>query len=379
MTLGVALFLVAYGQPGLVQTIAWPATGGLVDSLPRIVVRQPTHRIGSATGAEYSLFNGVAGAVRLADGALVVGDAGNNRVLFFTAAGIWRRTIGGKGDGPGEFRQPRWLGRCGHDRIGYLDGVHGRMTLFTLQGEFAGTTNVPAGLGFDLVLQCASDGRRLLMLMNQPHGPIQRGSYMEVPVALIRTQDTAVDTLHRAGVRDFYFGRSVSVGGPAPLGRDAQAAAGSTVLFLCENRDGSCEVFDSTGRPTGHFALGLPQRPVRRGEWKAALDQHYVGESSRWYRLNGPKIFPELTPQKAFPRFDQLRADREDRLWVRTYDGVTTAYATWVVYASSGVPQMVVAVPRGLHLLDLGRHYLLGMTRDNDDVERIELYVVPAP
>jgi len=107
------------------------------------------------------------------------------------------------------------------------------------------------------------------------------------------------------------------------------------------------------------------------------LRQHFDGEPSRSYRVGAQRLWQEIMPRKEFPLFDQLRVDQGDNLWVRTYDGYTTEYSTWLVLSPEGVERAIVAIPRSLFLLEIGRDHILGLARDEDGVERVELYRVP--
>jgi hypothetical protein len=89
--------------------LRWPEVNGAVPLVPRLDFRSsPRFSIGSAAGADYTLFDGVTGAVRTEDGGVAIGDAGNGRVVFFDRAGRFVRSVGRSGDGPLEFRR---LGR----------------------------------------------------------------------------------------------------------------------------------------------------------------------------------------------------------------------------------------------------------------------------
>ena len=68
------------------------------------VSAQPALSIGAIQGDAPYLFHGILGVRRLSDGRLVVANVGTNELRFFDSTGRHLHTVGGEGDGPGEFR-----------------------------------------------------------------------------------------------------------------------------------------------------------------------------------------------------------------------------------------------------------------------------------
>ena len=74
------------------------------------------------------------------------------------------------------------------------------------------------------------------------------------------------------------------------------------------------------------------------------------------------------------PAFDALVYGRDGTLWARSWtaDG---AVQQWELFAtSSGRWLGTVAVPAGIDVLEVGADYLLGRTKDADDVEAVGVY-----
>jgi hypothetical protein len=72
----------------------------------------------------------VAGAVRLADGRIVVADGVSSSLKVFDAHGSLQRTLGGAGEGPGEFRGLNLFTRLRSDSLIVFDFQLGRLTIF---------------------------------------------------------------------------------------------------------------------------------------------------------------------------------------------------------------------------------------------------------
>ena len=64
----------------------------------------PTLTIGDESGDLNYMFQGVSQALRMDDGTIVVVDRLASQIGLFDAAGVFIRSFGGRGEGPGEFQ-----------------------------------------------------------------------------------------------------------------------------------------------------------------------------------------------------------------------------------------------------------------------------------
>ena len=77
---------------------------------------EPVVDIGGGDVEENQLFR-VAGALRLSDGRIVVGNGGTHELRFYTGDGAFVRSVGRRSDGPGEFQDLRWVRRLRGDSL----------------------------------------------------------------------------------------------------------------------------------------------------------------------------------------------------------------------------------------------------------------------
>ena len=250
--------------------------------------------------------------------------------------------------------------------------------MLSRDGKLEGNIRLPPDANFDQVLWCSGRGE-LLILMNRPRDEVVRGTEPVVSTALLRVAAGRTDTVMKPGPRDFYIGRAVAALTNLPLGRDVLAGAGKNRVFVCSNHEGRCTVLDSVGTTLGTFRLDFPNRQVDAAGWQAALREHLQLEPSRRVRKIVEKLLTEIKPRTAFPKIDQVFADRLDRLWVRTLDNFGTPWATWVILSSEGRSAGMIALPRRVTPRDAGVDYLLGSSRDDDDVEHVAYYRLAWP
>ena len=96
----------------------------------------PLLEIGVVEGEEpYQLYGAVSSA-RLADGGVVLLNAGTQEIRYFDAEGGFVRTAGGRGEGPGEFLTPVRLYPLANDSIVVFDRASQRLSLVGPDGDF---------------------------------------------------------------------------------------------------------------------------------------------------------------------------------------------------------------------------------------------------
>jgi hypothetical protein len=96
----------------------------------------PVVQIGVLDGADEYTFGSVETALRLADGSIAVSDPGASRISIFDAEGVFVRSWGSEGEGPGEFRQLSRIYRVGADSIYAAERWQGTVSVFDVQGGY---------------------------------------------------------------------------------------------------------------------------------------------------------------------------------------------------------------------------------------------------
>lgn len=111
------------------------------------VAGNPGLSIGRVDGDEAYLLHNAVSALRLENGTIAVLNAGTQQLKYYDAAGNHIRTVGGKGDGPGEFRWPAKLYLIAPDTIAVFDRATEMMSRYDPAGEFLGAAKAPAPEG----------------------------------------------------------------------------------------------------------------------------------------------------------------------------------------------------------------------------------------
>ena len=136
---------------------------------------EPTLTIGAVTGDLNYLFQGISHVLRLEDGTVVVADRGANELRLFDAAGGFIRSLGGPGEGPGEFQLLNEVWTRG-DTILVSDNIQSRISVFGRGGDVLETipVEVAPGRGSRSPKSEFADGS--LLVLNAPTGGIGLGT-----------------------------------------------------------------------------------------------------------------------------------------------------------------------------------------------------------
>ena len=81
----------------------------------------------------------------------------------------------------------------------------------------------------------------------------------------------------------------------------------------------------------------------------------------------------------AMPAFTNFLLDSEGNLWVKRFHPPWEEGNRWGVFSPDGEFYGNVDMPIGLDVMDITGDYVLGVTRDDLDVERVELLALRRP
>ena len=126
------------------------------------VVGEPDLEIGVRSGLPEYSFSQVADITVMSDGSIVVSDARARELRVFSREGAYKLTLGGPGQGPGEFAGAPTIAGASGDTVFAFDRSQRRMTAFTLAGELVEATTLgSAATGGPAALLRQGDGTYL--------------------------------------------------------------------------------------------------------------------------------------------------------------------------------------------------------------------------
>ena len=334
--------------------------------------------LGSADGTEPFLFTRVSDALRLADGTLVIADLGSGEIRFFDGSGRFRRSIGGRGEGPGEFGS-RGMGLY-LDPAGRLlasDPGHARVNVFDTAGTWLRTVTlaVPEVGRRQSLAGVLADGTWIGHAWVDPDGALGPIENRE----LYYRYDTTGAIITR--LAEPPGGRSVGVAAgssrlyyPVPFSTGPFAVALGTDLAIDLGGEPEVRRIDGAGRLVAIHRWGAPRQRAaalldryRRAELEGLEPGPYRAGYERF--LEHPPSLPSVVPSHG-----GMVADPEGNLWVERYHLSDDDTRIDDVISADGIWLGPVRLPPASTLLAVTAGAVVVWRRDSLDVERVSVH-----
>ena len=334
----------------------------------------------------------VVAAARQADGDIVLVDRGAPAVRLFDETGAFLRTLGGRGSGPGEYRDPTSVLVTVGDSIVVWDDQLYRATRYDPSGNqvavhtldratLARAVEPPLYPGPGMPLR---NGDVLVRLVEKADKTLPSGVFRGASGLLRAGKDLAhVDTL-------LFFGdvEQIALEAPfgsfpvrAPLARETSVAHGGTPPRICvgTQRERQVQCF-GPGESYMIVRWSGEPRPVREEDmagWREAMLEE-LGEKLAEDQVR--PILQQVPRPTRQPPYSDIRLDESGNLWVRlgpTREGPPF----WVdhkVFDSRGALLGTLPLPP-IRVLEIGGDYILGIYEDELEVDYLHLYPLVKP
>ncbi len=351
---------------------------------------EPVVDIGGGDTEETQLFR-VRGAVRLSDGRIVLANAGSGQLRFYDSLGDYERFAGGLGEGPGEFRDISRLYRMPDDSLLAYDIAMRRATIVTRQGQVARTMVLRGMAGSNpQPLGVFGDGQ-LLMRSYLGQAGSSEGRY-RIPGGLyrVRADGTGFDSLGvNAGTEYLHLrvgGLSMLI--PALFNRYGRAVTDNLSYSVVNTSTYEIRTHDHTGALVSIIRRAVTPQRIGNDELagEVARSLANLGERAREGAASAigdtevPEFMPVLGSWYDTGRNLVLLPDAEGNLWVREYEAPTERDVRWSVFDSAGAYLgMIRNWPARFTPFEIGPDYVLGVWRDADDVEHVQMYELVKP
>ncbi len=321
-------------------------------------------------GPEYEFF-GATDADRLSDGSIVVADDGSDEVRVFSPVGEHVRTLGGNGEGPGEFNRLDQLQILPGDSILAYDFWAARITIFAPDGTLGRIVTLDGSARLRPLFQLTGATGYVGMATDftgfGDDVGLRRWSH---PIVQVDSAGVVIDTLTTIqGNESVVF----EMGDAAALwGKRGRMEARGGAVYLGSSDSVSFEVFGPRGQ----------RRIARVPGYDLALTQADIdGELSTWFPDSVPpdpfsRAIQDAQPERTHrPGYQDLVVDATGSVWLEAFRGLHEASepANWEVFDPSGEWLGSVTLPPGFKVFRIGTDWILGKNRDELDVEHIQL------
>jgi len=353
-----------------------PAWG---DSAGWQVSPAPLLEIGTPGAMPAHEFQRVDDARRLRDGRIVVADGGAGTVRMFTPEGTLLWSAGRPGDGPGEYRLIERLGVGPGDSIWVFDFGLRRFTILTFDGETARTVPLGGELSAVGAVGRLPDGRFIVreFWSGAAGGGALRPGLRRDPaaIALLDSDGALADTIVLVRGREVFIrsenGRAVM---SAPLfARTASAAIREGTVIAGDQERFELQVYDASG--TLERSIRIRGRDLSIAA--ADVDRLIEEETARRpapERAGFRRDLESMDVPPTRPAFGDILIDDDGNFWAAEYVRWPRFARTWTVLDPDGRWLGAVAMPDGFRPLHVGGDWVLGVWRDELDVERVRLY-----
>ena len=340
---------------------------------------QPIFDIGDVNGPWEYQFDHIIGVVRLRDGSVVVADAGSGQIRMFDGVGKLVSATGQPGGGPGEYRQIASMGLGPGDSLWVYDFGARRFTVLDKHGDLVRTVNMGTELANIGAVGRLTDGS--FVIREYWSSRLQRDAgelgLIRTVTAVARVTPTGqlADTIGLFLGREVYLGTENGRGvmSAPPFAHTTNLALRADTVLVGEQS--SFEVKEYTAKGRLQAILRTPDVELRLSEADvAAYIEHQVSSLPPEDRAMRRRYWESLGVPETRPAYGDLKVDRDGNLWIAEYVVPDQPARRWVVFGPDGSVKGLVLVPARFTVYDIGRDWIVGVWRDELDVEHVQMY-----
>ena len=352
-----------------------------------LVDAEPEWTLGELEGPEETRFFRIGAVVLRRDGGIVVADGGSAEIRAFAHDGAHLWTQGGEGDGPGEYRAPSRLILLPGDSVAVYDSRARRVTVVGPDGVLARSFVPEVPDGYSMASpnvavtadRWVSDGGVRFEGEAPPSGtvappmPFFWSTPEGTPGELVVTLSTAARLIQQSGAGIGIW--------TVPFSVEGQLAAGGGRLVTAEPTAPLWTARNTTGEVVQTVSFPAEARAVGDDDWDAALRAALPEDADAARRQAVAAAYRAMERPDTWPIVQELILDPEGNVWLEAFrpPGQDREASRWWVFGGDGRLLGRVALPTGLEVHAIGRDRIVGVSRDDLDVERIQLHRLRRP
>jgi hypothetical protein len=363
-------------QPGSAPTLRLAAEGmiqiGVIDGEPAYQL----DRVNSVT--------------RLSDGSWAVANGGSQELRVFSAAGHHLRTIGGRGQGPGEFRAISYMRRLEGDSLFVYDAQNRRISILTPDGILTREWST------------TQDGTALRIVAALSDGTMLTSNWTSIsqPRSAELVRDTARYEVRGEGLpvplEQHYLGNEskldVQEGSSGviaisilrlPYTRTAVLSASEQTFVVGSNYTYEFHMYDAGGS-----LRTIVRRPdVVPATVTTELLQRHMEADLASRRARGVDVTPEVEATarrniqnmhrvESVPAYGSIVATSAGGVWVQDFvlPGTEAEETSWATFDADGRLTGSILLPKDFRPMFVGADMAAGVIRDDFDVEYVRIY-----
>ncbi len=302
------------------------------------------------------------------DGSLMIADGSSREVRVFSATGEFLESFGGRGDGPGEFRNLRAIENAGDSLLALGNG---RVTVAAPDLAVVRTFSLPR---FTNDLHYLDGGAILTESFSprpQENAPNEVNRHAE-PLILFDLDGARIDSIGETrGTESYAYARDGMVAGAPPLfGKTSHIAILGQRVFRGSSDAMQVEELDMSGNLVR--ILRIPGYPLDLSGAQVAAERDarlggFRPGSTSVFRMVAEDL-PDATTR---PAYAEILVDPSGAVWLELFRGESEQDRPreWLVLDADGTWLGTVEVPRRFTVMNITMETVLGVREDELDVE----------
>lgn len=347
--------------------------------LPWRIGPEPMVSIGEVVGEEAYLLHRANDATILADGRIVIANAGSNELRVFDASGAHLATWGREGEGPGEFTGLAGVERWPGDSVVAWNASTWVISVFDSEGVFGRSFTLDSEAGALEPRAVLGDGS-VLGRTGEVTGEGYRRSRETYELRRPGTGSPIGLGVHPGAESYLAFVNGMYLLGNLPFGRSLWEAQWGGFVIVAPDDNYEVRAYDpGTGALARIVRREYENRAPTREEVDEAVDAALdrSGRTGRQLEL-ARESYGGMPLVERFPAFLALLTDPLDHLWVReaTLPGMDRPAPLWTVFDPDGWALGFIETPDGLTIYEIGADHLLGRATDEMGVESVQVWAL---
>jgi hypothetical protein len=164
--------------------------------------------------------------------------------------------------------------------------------------------------------------------------------------------------------------------GDVRFGRVSSAYVYSGLLYMTDGGQFRVRVYDAYRGIVRTIASDRAKRPVTRSDVDRMMD-YWVGRAPEARKAAVRRAWEEWPKASHKPWISGIIVDDAGFVWTEQYEPFWSNSArTWHVFGPAGRQVATVVMPQGLRVQQIGASFVLGVWRDEFDVEHIRMYAL---
>ena len=346
-----------------------------------------TIELGSLSGPEESQLYRVRGAVRLTDGRIVVGNDGTRELKVFSSGGDFLESMGGEGEGPGEFTSIQLLGLTG-DSLVVLDRRQKRVSLLHPNSGFVRSFPLEDAVGvYPMEGWLFGSGSVLIEDLPMSDSGVFEDGFNRTPVPY-KSSDMTGALLTDFGslpggeivtiTRQSDHGLATMISS-VPFGKSPVTLVEGDLLYYGSHDGYSIDILGSGGALERIVRLATDPVPVSDGDFAAYVEDDLAGFSDEEEARTRRQDLETMPRMEFRPPHGPIFADSMGTLFVADYTMPGQETVGVNVFDSEGKLTGRFEMAAGLEVLEIGTDYLLALIEDDLGVEYVRLYDLIRP